>query len=162
MRISSKLLPILAIPASIAIFAAPAHASTVIPSGIEVLSANGQIVGCYQTVGSSIRVEHCNFGLASQRYTFVLSENLGGGTYQGEITQGGKYLDIGPNTTKATVAMSTYSANSILRIYGSHTNSWIERSSRMPATNTGLGSTVVGSTSGNDNVGFNSFDGVQV
>jgi hypothetical protein len=143
--------------------AGPANAAataTTIPSGIEVAG------GCYQTVGSYIHVEPCNFGIAAQRYEVVLITKVKTGEYMAEITQGSRYLDIGPGHPKATVAMSTYSDNSYLYIhagaYGA--DSTIERwSGRLPAEVVGgIGSTVTGTTSGDAIVGFADFDGVQV
>jgi hypothetical protein len=168
-KYSKALLGVLMVPASISMFAGTAHAavtpqSASIPSGIEVLNPNGTINGCYQTVGNQVWVKHCNFGLASQRFTVVELQKLGTGEFKAEITQAGHYLDIGPNNP-GTVAVSTYSANSILYI---HANQYggdavIERyTGRVPATNDNLGSRVTGGNGYNTEVGFNTFDGVQV
>ncbi len=151
------------IPASLVLFAGEASASTSIPSGIEVIS-NGGINGCYQTIGNEVRVEHCNFGLASQRYTVVELQKLGTGEFRAEITQGGHYLDIGPNNP-GTVAMSTYSANSILYIHADQYggDAVIERyTGRIPATNDLLGSRVTGGNGFDTEVAFNDFYGTPV
>jgi hypothetical protein len=101
-------------PAAVSAHAAPSFDRAGIPFGIEVLNPGGAIRGCYQTDGSYILIEHCNFGDGRQQFEAYLSGWYGGSTYTGIVTQGRNYLEVaqpGANGAGAVRMSTAASAN---------------------------------------------------
>lgn len=167
---------------SVAGFAGPSHAATTapakvavtatsagIPFGIEVLSANGTIRGCYQSDGENIYVKHCNFGDGRQRFEAYLYGWYGNLDYTGVVSQGRNYLKVGvPGANGAgPVHLSPgYDANTEL-LFRSNPDgqSVIARASGLyPITNAGrIGSqlySVRATGYGDYEVSLNTFNGV--
>jgi hypothetical protein len=156
-------------PAAVSAHAAPSFDRAGIPFGIEVLNPGGTIRGCYQTDGSYIDIDHCNFGDGRQQFEAYLNGWYGGSTYTGIVTQGRNYLDVaqpGANGAGA-VRMSTYSDNSELLFRSSSSGvSVIARAyGGYPVTSSGRYGTGLYSIRttgyGYDTVSLNTFNGVR-